>query len=199
MDFRGLPMASTLLQYALSLAISPAPLSLATCLSPDNAYDIDKYWQYTVSHMPEQCVGHQRLWVQWLAVVSRKPLLSIFNIKRPYTNTSQELCFKLQGHQRRPSWDYSHKKSGWYHAYVDNYLLQEGNSIVLYRFCNRFYLPHTNNLILLNQIIIDNIFNHWHGYKSNGKKSSPIEILVLRLLRFLGHSGIPQPAPHKSY
>jgi hypothetical protein len=77
-------------------------------------------------------------------------------------------------------------ESGWYHVYIDNYLLREANSFMAKKFCNQFCLLYPSFLDLLGQVKSDDRFDRWCGYKSNGKKSLPIKLLLLGSLRYLG-------------
>ena len=54
------------------------------------------------------------------------------------------------------------------------------------KFRNRFCLSYPSYKDLLHQIKSDNRFEHLCGHKCNGKKSLPIELLLIGLLRYLG-------------
>ena len=54
-------------------------------------------------------------------------------------------------------------------------------------FCLRFRLPYGNYLDLVQLIQSSVLFDRWCGFKSNNKKVSPVELLVLGSLRYLGH------------
>ena len=55
-------------------------------------------------------------------------------------------------------------------------------------FHHRFCLPYTQYLKLLEDIGSNKLFNHWCGNKRNNKKVSPVDLLLLGLLRNLGRS-----------
>ncbi len=79
------------------------------------------------------------------------------------------------------------EESGWYRAYVNNFLLDEADSFMAKKFRNMFCLLYPSYKDLLHQIKSDdNRFERWCGHKCNGKKSSPIELLLLGSLRYLG-------------
>jgi hypothetical protein len=78
------------------------------------------------------------------------------------------------------------EESGWYCAYVNNFLLDEADSFMAKKFRKRFRLPYPSYKDL-HQIIFDNRSERWCGHKWNGKKSSPVELLLLGSLRYLGH------------
>ncbi len=78
------------------------------------------------------------------------------------------------------------EESGWYHAYVNKFLLGEADSFMAKKFRNRFCMSYPSYMALLDQVKSDNRFKHWCGNKSNCKKSSPVELLLLGLLRYLG-------------
>ena len=54
------------------------------------------------------------------------------------------------------------------------------------KFRNMFRLPYPSYKDLLHQIKSDNRFERWRGHKWNGKKSSPVELLLLGSLGYLG-------------
>jgi hypothetical protein len=60
------------------------------------------------------------------------------------------------------------------------------DSFMRAKFRNRFRLPYANYLELLQWIRDDTRFARWCGAKVNKKMSSPIELLVLGSLRYLG-------------
>jgi hypothetical protein len=69
--------------------------------------------------------------------------------------------------------------------YVDNFLMMEDSSMRA-KFRVRFRLPYPNYLDLIEWIRNDPRFSQWCKVKKNKKKSSPIQLLVLGALRYLG-------------
>ena len=69
---------------------------------------------------------------------------------------------------------------------MSNFLLDEADSFMAKKFRNRFRLPYPSYEDLLHQIKSDNRFERWRGHKWNGKKSSPVELLLLGSLGYLG-------------
>jgi len=80
------------------------------------------------------------------------------------------------------------KECQWWDMYVNNYLMLEDSSMRA-KFRNRFRIPYSNYLELLQWIRDDPRFARWCGAKVNNKMSSPIELLVLGSLRYLGRDG----------
>ena len=78
------------------------------------------------------------------------------------------------------------EESGWYRAYVNNFLLDEADSFKAKKFWNSFCMPYPSYKDLLHQINYDNRFEGWCGHKWNNKQSSSVELLLLGLLRYLG-------------
>jgi hypothetical protein len=78
------------------------------------------------------------------------------------------------------------EESGWYRAYVNNFLLEEPESFMAKKFRNRFRLPYPSYKELLHQIVSDSRFERWCGHKWNGKKLLPVQLLLLGSLRYLG-------------
>ena len=54
------------------------------------------------------------------------------------------------------------------------------------KFRNLFFLPYISYKDFLNQIKLDNWFERWRGFKINAMKTSPVELLLLGLLHYLG-------------
>jgi len=77
------------------------------------------------------------------------------------------------------------QESCWYVMYVSNVLIAE-DSRMMDKFRVRFRLPYPNYLELVDAVRSHAIFDRWCGHKKNGKKSSPVELLVLGALRYLG-------------
>ena len=53
-------------------------------------------------------------------------------------------------------------------------------------FRNRFHLPYQQYLELVEQVKSNKLFDRWCGVKCNNKNVSPVELLVLGTLRYLG-------------
>jgi hypothetical protein len=77
------------------------------------------------------------------------------------------------------------EESCWYKFYVRNFYITEDTKLAK-AFRNRFRLPYTQFLQLVEDIRSNNLFDRWCGYKSNNKKVLPVELLLLGLLRYLG-------------
>jgi hypothetical protein len=54
------------------------------------------------------------------------------------------------------------------------------------KFRERFRLPYNEFLQLVKEISADERFDQWCGTKVNNKKASPVELLVMGSLRYLG-------------
>jgi len=77
------------------------------------------------------------------------------------------------------------KECQWWDMYVNNYLMLE-DSAMRAKFWNMFRIPPSNYLEFMQWIQDDTRFACWCGAKVNNKMSSPIELLVLGSLRYLG-------------
>ena len=77
------------------------------------------------------------------------------------------------------------KECQWWDMYVNNYLTLEDSSMWA-KFWVRFRIPYFNYLELPQWIGDNTRFARWCGVKSNNKISSPIELLVLGSLRYIG-------------
>jgi hypothetical protein len=77
------------------------------------------------------------------------------------------------------------QESSWYCFYVRNYYINKDVRLQK-AFHLRFHLPYKQYLDLVQQVQSNVLFDRWCGSKSNNKKVSPVELLVLGLLRSLG-------------
>ena len=73
----------------------------------------------------------------------------------------------------------------WYRFYVRNYYINEDVKFQK-ALCLHFHLPYKQYLELVELVQSSEWFDRWCGYKSNNKKVSLIEFLVLGSLHYLG-------------
>jgi hypothetical protein len=169
-------------------AYSSQRLSIWACLSPDGIIDVEKYQQYTASILSrERC--------QLVPVLTRI-IFGVGELHNAFAeHESPSKCVK--SHSRRCVLARKDTKDGplciitpqeydWYHVYIDNYLLRKAKSFMAKKFCNRFCFPYSSFLDLLDQVKSGKRFDRWCGSKTNGKKSSPVKLLLLGTLRYLG-------------
>jgi hypothetical protein len=76
----------------------------------------------------------------------------------------------------------------WYKAYASNFLMLEPELSMAKKFRERIRLPYPNFLQLVASVSKSKLFDRWCGHKRNNKQASPIELLVLGSLRYLGRS-----------
>jgi hypothetical protein len=69
--------------------------------------------------------------------------------------------------------------------YVSNLYIEQSEKLRA-KFRSRFRLPYPNYNELLDAVRVDPLFVRWCHEKGDGKKSSPIELLLLGSLRYLG-------------
>ena len=77
------------------------------------------------------------------------------------------------------------EESCWYVMYVNIELMLEDIKMQT-KFRQRFHLPYASYLDLVDVIASHELFDRWCGEKRNNKKTSPIGLLVLGALRYLG-------------
>lgn len=77
------------------------------------------------------------------------------------------------------------EQSSWHTMYVDNDLVEE-EDLLAAKFRTRFRLPYDNFKELVEECKKSPFFRRWHGTDAAKKPSSPIELLVLGALRYLG-------------
>jgi hypothetical protein len=76
--------------------------------------------------------------------------------------------------------------SMWYKFFGRNFYINK-NAKLAKAFRNRFRLPYTQYLELVDDIRSNELFDCWCGYKLNNKKVSPVELFLLGSLLYLGH------------
>ncbi len=76
------------------------------------------------------------------------------------------------------------KDSLWYKFYVRNFYINQDAKLAK-AFRNCFRLPNPQFLELVEDICSNDLFDQWCRYKSNNKKVSPVELLLLGLLCYL--------------
>ena len=72
----------------------------------------------------------------------------------------------------------------WWSLYVESPPLN--NRQFIKKFRRRFRMPHTNFVELCNDIREHELFLRWGRKDATGKNASPIELLLLGTLRYLG-------------
>jgi len=77
------------------------------------------------------------------------------------------------------------KESLWYRFYVRNYYINKDVKLQK-AFRQQFRLPYEQYLDLVQQVQSNMLFDRWCGFKCNNVKVSPVELLVLGSLRYLG-------------
>ncbi len=77
------------------------------------------------------------------------------------------------------------EKSMWYCFYFCNFYIDEDAKLQK-AFQTCFCLPYHQYLELVEMVHKDKLFDRWCEFKQNNKKVSPVELLVLGSLRYLG-------------
>jgi hypothetical protein len=77
------------------------------------------------------------------------------------------------------------QESLWYRFYVRNFYIYEDEKL-LKAFRRRFRLPYTQYQELCDLVTSNDLFDRWCGHRKNNKKVSPMDLLVLGSLRYLG-------------
>ena len=76
-------------------------------------------------------------------------------------------------------------KSLWFQFYARNFYINEDAKLQK-EFRSRFCLPYQQYLELVKQVKSNELFDRWCGVKYNNKKVSPVELLLLGTLQYLG-------------
>jgi hypothetical protein len=77
------------------------------------------------------------------------------------------------------------QESVWYCFFVNFFYINKDVKLQK-AFCLRFCLPYEQYLDLVQQVKLNELFDRWCGFKLNIKKVSPVELLLLGSLRYLG-------------
>ena len=174
---------------AASAVLPPARMSLSRYLSSDGTIDIEKYWLYRQSAAAV---------FQWRSSLALDSLLdgesSTHRVDRmvaapPPTAKKKRAprgVLARKDTEDGPLEIILPEDSLWYKAYVSNFLMLEPESSMAKKFRERFRLPYTNFLQLVASVSESELFDRWCGHKRNNKQASPIELLVLGSLRYLG-------------
>ncbi len=158
------------------------PKSIAQCLSPDGGLDLQKY----------------QLFVQYTAQVARKRLTNDIS-----STWDDEKSASLDDEDDNPKKKRRAKQvvmarrtkdgelevipptqSSWCMMYVNSPLADDDR--FLKKFRNRFRIPYQNYLELAEDCRAHNNFSRWMGCGATKRVASPIELLVLGALRYLG-------------
>jgi hypothetical protein len=115
-------------------------------------------------------------------------LLGKANTAAPMKKVHAKKCvFGQKGTEDAPIEVIQPEQSSWYQMYVVNFcLFEEDLSEVLKFFRTRFCLPYSSFLELVADISANDIFDRWCDIKNKNHRCSPIQLLVLGPLRYLG-------------
>ena len=100
MDSTILPAAAALFPCTVSQENIPSQLSIATCLSPDGTFDVDKYQQFAASLLA-------RVWSRsaaiMISIIGGGESHARFDAQEVMLHSfkkivRKEVCFRLQGH-----------------------------------------------------------------------------------------------------
>jgi hypothetical protein len=175
-------------QFAAPSAVPPARMSLSRCLSSDGTINIEKYRLYRQSADAVFC------WCSSVAMAMDGELnthrvdrtMVLAPLPKAKLKRAPRGVLGRKDTEDGPLEIIAPEDSLWYKAYVRNFLMLEPKSFMAKKFRERFRLPYPNFLELVVSVSESEFFDRWCGYKPNNKQSSPIELLVLGSLRYLG-------------
>mmetsp|Transcript_29169 Transcript_29169/g.69443 ORF Transcript_29169/g.69443 Transcript_29169/m.69443 type:complete len:210 (-) Transcript_29169:246-875(-) len=169
-----------------SLLHDPRPSSLSACVDEDGRFDSVKFCAYAARMGDE----------------SRQRIASAVN--QSYAEHLSEDDLSWDDEEESPPKKRRAKKSVlmarrtddgelepilpkdtvWWAVYVNNFIADDPRSQAKFR--NRFRLPHANFCELVLDCEQNELFSRWLGKDAIGRESSPIELLILGSLRYLG-------------
>lgn len=157
------------------------PRSIAECVRPDGGLDLNKYQAY----------------VKYKAAIVRKRITNDISSSWEERSTEDEEIQKPPTKKRRPKQVVMARRSedgeleiipptesSWYMMYVNSPMCNDDR--FLDKFRNRFRLPYAQYLELVGDCSQNEIFSRWMGCDATKKPASPIELLLLGALRYLG-------------
>jgi hypothetical protein len=186
------PRAKSSLNLPVQSLAPPALPSLVDCF-PCGSVDLGKYYLYSSALSRRAC------WRTLLAMLLGGAGESSFGKGYAADNETDASAFlskekktRMQRYiyARRDTEDgpleiITPQESLWYRFYVKNYYINEDVKLQK-AFRLRFRLPYKQYLELVQQVQSNELFDRWCGSKSNNKKVSPVELIVLGSLRYLG-------------
>ena len=176
----------------MQLLAPPALPSLVDCF-PCGSVDLGKYVLYS------SALSWRLRWRTLLAMMVGGAGESSFGIGYAADNDTDAASVPKEKKSRTQRYMYARKDTEdgpleiippqellWYRFYVRNYYIYEDAKLQK-EFCHRFRLPYEQYLELVQQVQSNELFDRWCGSKSNNKKVSPVELLVLGSLCYLGN------------
>jgi hypothetical protein len=186
------PCATSSLTLPGHLLAPPALPSLGDCF-PCGSVDLGKYFLYSPA------LSQKARWRTSLAMSLDGAGESLFGIgyfaddddASDFRQKEKKMQTQRYIYARRDTKDgpleiIPPQESLWYCFYVQNFYINEDVKLQK-AFRNHFRLPYKQYLELVQLFQSNELFDRWCGYKSNNKKVSPVELLVLGSLRYLGH------------
>ena len=132
MDFPRLPeSAPPFLSTGSNQAVFPSQLSLASCLSPDGTLDVDKYRRYTAYRLAK-ARGRSEAILSTMFVGGESHAASVEQQGNPtIVKPRRSRCvLGRKDTEGGPLCVITPEESGWYRAYVNNFLLEEPESFM---------------------------------------------------------------------
>jgi hypothetical protein len=173
--------------YAKLAAMSNAslPASIADCIDEDGEVISDKYQDLLARE--EELEIAEKEWFDSLQLSSQEETTQPPHSKRPKktrsarnVKSSSSYYFDDNGQvvYLLPTQNY------WYLVYVKNPPTMD----VLWqkRFRRRFRLPYSEYIVMLKRLDDSGYFKRWYSRDASGVKASPIELLLLGALRYIG-------------
>lgn len=170
----------------LPFPLGPPPtraLSLAECFT-EGHLNVRKWTQRNVS-LSAMARWRTSFALQSFGGINGGAETGIDEEDRPKKRRAQRGVYRYKGNKDDPVEIIPPEESTWYKMYVTNLLMLEDDPMCQ-KFRERFRLPYNEFLKLVKEISADERFDRWCGTKVNNKKASPVELLVMGSLRYLG-------------
>jgi hypothetical protein len=131
MDFPPLHESAPPFLSTGSQAFSPPQLSLALCLSPDGTVDVDKYRCYTASRLAKAHGRSEAIMSTMFGGVESHAASVKKQGNSTFVKSRRSRCvLGRKDTEDGPLCVITPDESGWYRAYVNNFLMEEPDSFM---------------------------------------------------------------------
>jgi hypothetical protein len=170
-------------QYYAGLAAieeDDRPSSIIDCVEEDGTIDTEKY--YDMLKKEEELEKAEALWFEYVMNEEEKVPAST---KRKRTHSQSVKTLRPYYFDNNGELVYLHpQQTFWYLVYVRKPPLKDSHFHV--KFCRRFRMPYGSYQGLLDCLEDLPAFSRWYRNDAVGQSASPIELLLLGALRYLG-------------
>ena len=167
--------------YYTLASIDDRPCSLAECLDEDGEIDIEKYQTYV--EFEAELESAEKEWFDSLQKEKQQAFDSKPEKKKARTRSAKTLRPYYFGEDGQMVF-LAPKQTFWYLVYVRSPAVNDANWQRKFR--RRFRMPYSEFPGMLEQMRHSGMFLRWYSRDAVRKEASPIELMLLGALRYLG-------------